>query len=571
MNLFTALYAAGHKSFDLPIERMVALLRVVLTAFCLTILVTTSGPQNLNAPFQLLLAGYALFGLGVALLPTIGRIRTGWQLPVHLIDIGVVSVLIYFVERLSSTFFVLYVFVLLGATFRWNWLGALWTTAILLGLQIILFFAHSMAATQFSIQWAFLFIIGGVFVFFGISRERSAERLTQIAAWPSAKVDSYTDIDQHWLDASLNHIAIVLRVPRVLVLWEIAQEPYCFLASLVDGKCQQERAISGTFGSLVAKEIEGETFAAESVDSSEYITFEEINHYVGPIVDKSLQKRFAISSVCSAPFAGDYCKGRVFMLDRSNWEDDDLRLAEIVAARLRLELEYYAINVQMKETVASRERIQLARDLHDGVLQSLTAAGLLLNSIAARSNQKIKHDLEDVRRLLVDEQRRIRSFVEGRQPLLEHRHLNLYDDIQREIEKLKRQWGCMVSLSVTPQDAAIPSQLVRQIGFLLDEAAANAVQHGNATHINIAVERIPNRILLRIANNGSGFEGINGTYGQAELAALGIGPRSISKRITDLGGTLSLSSSSKGVDLCFDIPCNDGGAYKPNDQEEAFG
>ena len=78
-----------------------------------------------------------------------------------------------------------------------------------------------------------------MFVFFGVSRERSAERLTQIADWPNNRLQSYTDIDDHhWLDASLSHIATVLQVPRVLVLWEIAQEPYCFSALFADGKCQ---------------------------------------------------------------------------------------------------------------------------------------------------------------------------------------------------------------------------------------------------------------------------------------------------------------------------------------------
>jgi signal transduction histidine kinase len=565
MNLFTALYAAGHKSFDLPIERLVALLRVVLTAFCLAILITTPGPRQLYAPFQILLAGYAFFGLIVALLPTIGSFRTGWQLPVHLIDIGVVSVLIYFIEKLSSTFFVLYVFVLLGATFRWNWRGALWTTTALLGLQIILFWAHGMTTTQFMIHWTFFFIIGGVFVFFGVSRERSAERLTQIATWPSTRMHTYTDIDEHWLDASLNHIAVVMQVPRVLVLWEIAQEPYCFFASFVDGKCQQDHAIIGTFDSLVSVELEGKAFAAEATKSNEYRTLEGIKQYVGPAINESLQARFEILSACSAPFSGDYCKGRVFMFDRSNWDDDDLKLAEIIAARLRLELEYYAIGVQLKETVASRERIKLARDLHDGTLQSLTAAGLLITSIAAGTDQKVKYKLEEVRKLLLGEQQRIREFVEERQPLLGHRHLNLHDEMRREIEKLKRQWGCMVLLSVTPRDAMIPSELIRQIRFLVDEAAANAVQHGNATHINLVAERTPNRVQLRITNNGSGLEGITGTYGQTELAALGIGPRSILKRVVELHGTLSLSSSSEGVDLCIDIPCNDGGAHKPND------
>ena len=566
-----ALYAAGHKSFDLAIERLIAVLRIALTAFCFIVFNTSSAlqPQN-TAPFELILATYALFGAGVALLPIIGRYRTGWQLPVHLIDIGVVSVLMFFINSVSAAFFILYVFVLMNATFRWNWRGALWTTLALPPLQL-LFSANSPDTTQFMIQWGFLFIVGGVFVFFGVSRERSTERLTQIADWPNNRLQSYTDIDDHWLDASLSHIATVLQVPQVLVLWEIAQEPYYFSALFADGKCRHDRTIASAFGSLVPVELEAAAFAVEAVEANECLTLKGTKHFVGPIVNKSIQTRFNISSVCSAPFSGEYCNGRVFILDRSHWTDDDLTLAEIVASRLHLELEYYALSVELKETAASRERIRLARDLHDGVLQTLTGAALQLSSIASRSGQEVKHKLEGVRELLLGEQQRIRAFVEGRQPSPGEQHLYLHDEIKREIEKIERRWRCNVSLSITPLDAAVPLELIRQIELLLAEAAANAVQHGNASHINIAIERVPNNIRLRIADNGRGLPGITGTYTQDELAASLIGPQSISRRIAELGGTLSLSSSSKGVELCVELPSDDRAAQKINEPAYTLG
>jgi signal transduction histidine kinase len=555
--LFDELYAAGHKPFDLSIERLVALLRVALTLFCLSAFVTTPEWQpQLTPVFELVLVAYTFFGLSTALLPTVGRFRTGWQLPVHLIDIGVISVLMYFLRTLSTTFVILYIFVLLNATFRWNWRGALWTTVALLVLQVILFMTIG-APTQIIIQCAFLSMIGGMFAFFGVSRERSAERLTQIAAWPSTRALSYTDIDDHWLDASLAHIATVLRVSRVLVLWEILQEPYTCIALFADGKCKQDRGNASFFRNLVSEEIEGVTFATEAVRSKKCFTSKRTNCYVDPIVNKYVQDRFDISSVCSAPFSGEICKGRVFMLDRSEWVEDDLPLAEFVASRLRIELEYYALCVRLEETAAGRERIRLARDLHDGVLQSLAAAGLQLKMIASRSDHKVQVEIENVRKLLLSEQQSIRAFVDGRQPSPPQQHLNLHDEIQREIGEIKRHWSCSVILSVTPQDATVPMELIRQIEFLLAEAAANAVRHGKASRINVAIERTPNRVQLRIADNGFGLKSTTGTYSQTELATLGVGPQSICNRITELRGILSLSSSPKGVELCIELPCND--------------
>ena len=488
----------------------------------------------------------------------------------HLIDIGVVSILTYFMHSVSAAFFILYVFVLMSATFRWNWRGALWTTLALPALQLIFFrLSGPVTVVQLIIEWSFLFMVGGVFVFFGVSRERSAERLTQIADWPDHRL--HTNIDERWLDASLDHIATVLQAPRVLVLWDTTQEPYWFSALFADGKCTHDRASTDDFAKLVSAELEDEAFAAESIASNECLTLRGTKQIVGPVVNQSIQTRFRMLSVCSAPFSGDYCKGRVFILDRSQWGDDDLTLTEIIASRLHLELEYYVLSVELRESSASRERMRLARDLHDGVLQTLTGAVLQLSSVGPYSGQDIKHKLKGVRDLLLDEQQRIRAFVEGGIPSLRYQHINFLDEISQEIQRIEHRWNCQVVLSVTPPDTLVPVQLIRQIEFLLAEAAANAVQHGAASRITVAVENVSDTIRLQITDNGCGLSGINGTYNHSELAAQRIGPQSICKRVAELGGALSLSSSFKGVALCVELPCNDRTGKTAHEQEYSLG
>jgi signal transduction histidine kinase len=572
MNRFAdTLYAAGHKSFDLPIERLVALLRIALTCFCFVVISILSRSQlYYREPLELILVTYALFGVGVALLPTIGKVRTGWQLPVHVIDVGVVSILMYFIETVSAAFLILYVFVLMSATYRWNWRGALLTTIAFPALQIV-FSANNPLTTGFMIQCSFLFIVGGVFVFFGVSRERSAESLTQIANWPNNRLQSYASVDDRWLDASLNHIATVFQAPRVLLLWEITQEPYCFSALLTSTGCQKERTTPTAFDGLVSAEIEGFAFAAETAQPHECFTLQGGKHCVDPVISESLKSRFNISSVCSAPFSSDYCKGRVFILDRPHWAEDDLTLAEIVASRLHLELEYYAISLELKETAASRERIRLARDLHDGVLQTLTGAALQLSSVASPMNQDVKQKLDGVRELLLGEQQRIREFVEGRQSSPRSDSLNLHDEVQREIERIQRQWGCTATLLATTENAAVSQEMIRQLRLLLAEGAANAVKHGNASHIDLKIEQTPSDVRLQIADNGHGLPGITGSYTQDELAGCRIGPQSIAKRVAELGGTLSLTSSEKGVELRIALPCNGQPADKINEQAYSVG
>src|SRR3974390_3219954 len=384
--LFETLYAAGHKPFDLAIERLVALLRFCLALFCLAGLPAGLEPQLYDrSVFQSILVAYAIFSLIVASLPTIAKLRTGWQLPVHVIDIGVISYLVYFFPNLSNSFFILYVFVLLSATFRWNWQGAILTTFAIFVLQVILYLTNRVTA-EFLVHSAFLFIIGGVFAFFGVGRARSADRLKQIAAWPKTSAQFYADID--WLTSSLAHIAATLQVPRILVVWEIVPEPYLFTTLFAEGKCQQDRVAAGPFDNLVPVELQDGIFASVDLKFKEYFTTMGPNESANQVVDKTLQTKFKISSVCSAPFSGDNCKGRLFLLDRSDWGLEDLSLTEIVAAHLGNEIDYYAIWIQLEETAANRERMRLFRDLHDGTLQSLAAAALQLKMVADHSDEK---------------------------------------------------------------------------------------------------------------------------------------------------------------------------------------
>lgn len=567
---FDAVYEAGHKPFDRPIERLAALLRVALALFC--VVAVLNSPEILSRHARLvalMLAAYVFFGLLVILLPTIGRLRTGWQLPVHVIDVGFISVLMYFGQRLSTTFFVLYVFVLLGATFRWNWRGALLTTISLPVLQLLLFsLSADRASAQFFIQLAFLFIVGGVFVLFGANREKNEERLAQLAVWPGVQIQSDSGFHAPALDASLTHIATVLQVPRVLVLWEIDEEPFGFESFLAEGKCRQVTITADVISSLVSKELEGITFASEDIASKECITPNGPRKCVDPLISGSVQQRYELSGLCSAPFAGEMCKGRVFMLDRSDWTYDDLMLAEIAAARLQIELQYNAIWAQFRESAASQERVRLARDLHDGLLQNLAAAGLQLASMGSQSGKKTQRELENVRKLLLEEQQRIRAFIEGRQPSLLPRS-DLRGELQPSIEQLERQWGCSIVLSIAPQNAKIPAALVQQIEFLLAEATANAIRHGKASHIKVRIERTGNRVRIRIEENGAGLKGITGSYNQNEILTWRIGPQSISRRVNELGGILILSTSTKGTDLCIDLPCDDEKAGTANEKAEA--
>ena len=59
------------------------------------------------------------------------------------------------------------------------------------------------------------------------------------------------------------------------------------------------------------------------------------------------------------------------------------------------------------------DRSKLAHDLHDGLLQTLTAAALQLKVCSKNCQGDTRHELNSIQQLLAAEQKRIRVFVSG--------------------------------------------------------------------------------------------------------------------------------------------------------------
>ena len=85
------------------------------------------------------------------------------------------------------------------------------------------------------------------------------------------------------------------------MLWEIAQEPYCFSALFADGKCQHDRTIANAFGNLVSVELESIAFAIETAESNECLTLKGTKQFVGSAINESHSRRDLKYQVCAVP------------------------------------------------------------------------------------------------------------------------------------------------------------------------------------------------------------------------------------------------------------------------------
>ena len=219
--------------------------------------------------------------------------------------------------------------------------------------------------------------------------------------------------------------------------------------------------------------------------------------------------------------------------------------AKIVAARIGSELEQFGLRSALANDATLRERARLARDFHDGLLQDLTAARLTIKSLTRSSSEATAADLDEIAAMLGEHQRRIRDFVKAVNPK-PAADWDFASEFLTLTAMLERQWQCAVVARLDPPDLILPGSLGYQLFLIFGEAMANAVQHGRARRIAVAIERRDRVLNLHISDDGCGLPERPGSEAP--------GPFSLRQRVADLGGGLTVASSAKGVELTIELP-----------------
>jgi signal transduction histidine kinase len=204
------------------------------------------------------------------------------------------------------------------------------------------------------------------------------------------------------------------------------------------------------------------------------------------------------------------------------------------------------------------ERLRFARELHDGILQTLSAARMKIHAATSLASGGQRQFLQELGDLLQEEQRHVRAFVEQSRndgPTPDRQDVPYpVSELQPYVEYLKRLWSCEIDLAISPEKQEVPSHLSGALKLIVAESVANAVAHGAAKKINIAIAQEHNALQLKIKDNGRGLPNAKGTYELDQLSNAGLGPRSLRERITALGGFLRLITSSQGVELQIELP-----------------
>ena len=195
------------------------------------------------------------------------------------------------------------------------------------------------------------------------------------------------------------------------------------------------------------------------------------------------------------------------------------------------------------------ERQRLARELHDGLGQSLIALKLKLESVEV-DDLKTQKKLEDLRKLVnktVDDIRRISNDLMPA-GLNEFGIINGLKNLCKDIAEhtsIKIEFEAEPTLDQTKFNDKCSMYLYR----ITQEAINNSVKHAEATSISVNILKIENFVVLSIADNGKGF------IFEATHKYVGNGMYNMRERVNMLNGTFEVNSEpNNGTEVIVKIP-----------------
>lgn len=227
-----------------------------------------------------------------------------------------------------------------------------------------------------------------------------------------------------------------------------------------------------------------------------------------------------------------------------------MRIEAQVESLQRLIKENAELHKQARQHAVDEERQRLARDLHDSISQQLFAIMMTMAGCARiidKDVEKAKKQFAIIEDIAAQAQAEMRALLLHLRPMqLEGKHIS--DALKELLTELKAKHAIDYVWDIEEIDA-LPAGFDEQIFRIAQEALSNALRHSQANRIMLSLKQHNASIVLRISDNGRGFEP------QHARSTSSMGLTNIAERTESMGGVWELiSAEGKGTTIDIRVP-----------------
>lgn len=553
------------------IERVLATARVFLaTSFLAAIYFDPTEPSRYAPPAYILLGFYIIHSVVVMMLVKFRpRSTRAFRLFVHGADIVWPALITIYTQGPNSPFFLFFIFVLLEAAYRWGlWetLGTAFAAMVLLAVQGVFLehggrllspFAPEFQLTRLIIRFAYLLAMG---LLLGYLAEHEKQLSAQKAVIARVLGKARVEIG---LSGTIRDI--LLETSRIFGARSVmfaSQEAHSVRIYLCEVKPSTEGA--GEIHWLDATVNDRATYLFESLAHCCYavrrrrganqgyrtVALDERGQRIRSVADDFIAPVAAahnFKSMLAVSYAfSDEWTGRLFLFDPYSTvgREDELRFLQELIRQIGPAVYNVYLLRRLRLRAGAVERARVARELHDGAVQSLIAVEMqvdVLRRQASAESSRLAGELERIQRLLREEVLKLRELMQQLKSLeIDSRRLVPF--LADAVERFQRETGISARFTADAQEVDIPAVVCRELARIVQEALVNVRKHSKARSVFVVLNARNSTCQVIIQDDGQGFD-FSGRLSQAELEETRKGPAVIKERVRSMGGELTIESA----------------------------
>lgn len=570
------------------IERILAATRALLAVASLFVIwVDPTEPRHYATVVYGLLAVFMFESIGVlALVRTQRNSSPTFRLAVHSLDILWPALIAIFTAGPNSPFYLFYTFVLLEAAYRWGLQATLLTALVSTGLFITqsfftlakgltfpTLFHGSYDLNSFVMRGVYLLIMGYLLGYLGEEEKQLREETTTIAkVMTKARAEAGV---RGTLEAVFEEILGLFRSRQAALavldhnsgrayVWDVLQQG-------------PDKTIS-----LSTRELPPQPEGKSLFDTPGHVWYARRDPKVAdPLkfhiyaLDEDGRKLFNEKWSPPEALTGDQTARR-YLGVRTLYGDEWSSVMLLLAPHLRSSPEatvrflrslslqvtpaiYSAfLTTRLRTRAGALERARVARELHDGVIQSLIGLEMEVDVLRRQTNASsatVVERLSHIQRILRQEVLNLRELMQQMKPV-DIRPTQLLDFLVAMVDKFQRDTGISSRFVSTLQDISLPPRVCAQLARIVQEGLANTRKHSGARRVLVQMGQHDGQLRLAIDDDGRGFD-FSGRLTLPELDAIRKGPLVIKERVRTIGGELVVESvPGKGARIEVSLPKN---------------
>ncbi len=228
----------------------------------------------------------------------------------------------------------------------------------------------------------------------------------------------------------------------------------------------------------------------------------------------------------------------------------DLAVSEVPLAQRRLFTGFVRDITERKRLerevleISDQERRRIGQDLHDGLCQHLAGIELMSQVLEQKLAAKSKVDAPragEIARYVRDAISQTRSLARGLSPVTLESE-GLASALRELAANTEKMFGIACRVECLEKVPGVPAASATHLYRIAQEAVSNAIKHGKANQVVIHLEATPERLLLRVIDNGGGIP-------KVLPPGDGLGLRIMGYRAGMVGGLLSIEPAAAGGTL----------------------